>query len=574
MDAADAELRGLIDLVVPRLDDEACDWADVLRRVPGRQQRRPSRRRALVAVASVALLAAVAAPFAGAIGTAVRDLAGTISGWVDGSPGDPAPAAAQEEFAAANEAALLGFPTGTDLRLLASASAAGVDVSLYGFRAGDELCLRVIAAGVEGPGPTSCVDVADVVAADGALVVGNDLRLGDATATYGFALDGVDRVDVVAGQTAAPAVVAANAFLAVSPAEGADGLVREVVAFRGSGATHVPVAPAPMGEGAGGVAPAEQPAAASAARVLAGSGIGWLDRREPRGTPLPPASQRGNRFDGWGTIVFARGIAPSPGAGTVVYVGLADDAAGVRQACFAVASPLGVTGGACGSAAGLFAAGPVHSIVLQAQGSDQRQAIAGVASDAVALLTAFPASGSPVAVPLVDNAFAITLPRTGFPVRLVALGHAGDVVGTTMHRDVLADPGEVSAASAMLLAATVTGPNGHTARLWSGAATGGGRCVRLTIDGVRRHAACRRADVLRLTAVVTGRGSAVDRFVGGFAPATAATLRVRVGGRTASARVSSGVALLVAPGAGRATAEALDARGRVVATQAVEVPAG
>ncbi|MEZ5099653.1 MAG: hypothetical protein R3C15_07615 [Thermoleophilia bacterium] len=570
MDAADAELRGLLDLVVPRLDEEPCDWADVLRRVPGQRPRRTGRpRRAVVALAGAALVAGAAAPFSGAIGQAVRDLAGTVSSWVLGAPGDPAPSPAREEFAAANEAALLAFPTGTDLRLLARSSAAGVEVSLYGFRVGDELCLRVVGTGVEAPRPTGCVPAADVSAADGALVVGSDLVLGGAAVTYGFALDGVDRVDVVGGATT-PAVVAANAFLAAAPVGDP---VREVVAYGGAGASHVPVVPAPSGEGPGGTAPAaEQPAAASAARTLAGSGIGWLDRREPRGGPLPAGPRVSNRLDGWGTIAFGRAIS-LPG-GAAIYVALADDDAGARQACFGVALPLSVLGAACGGADGLFAHGPVSALVVQAQGSDQRQTIGGVASDAVALLTAFPASGRPLTVPLVDNAFALTLPRTAFPVRLVALDEGGDVIGTTQHRDVAADPGEAPLAGAMTLAATATGRNGHVARLWTSSSVAGGRCLRLVVDGERRHSQCLPPGAGGFYALAAGHGRAVDRFVFGAAPASAVSVRVRVAGRASTARVRAGVALVAAPGAGRAVVSALDARGRTVRSHGIQVPPG
>ena len=59
---------------------------------------------------------------------------------------------------------------------------------------------------------------------------------------------------------------------------------------------------------------------------------------------------------------------------------------------------------------------------------DQFWLLSGVASDAVARIELFLADGERWPVPLTDNTFAIQVPRTHYPVNLVAYDAQGHVI--------------------------------------------------------------------------------------------------------------------------------------------------
>src|SRR5207245_1573163 len=110
----------------------------------GVRPRRP-RRRLMLALAAVGFALAVGGPLAATLGG--------FSGWLSGEPGKPAPASAQRAFDEARKRAWSDLPTRPALRELLRARIGGRRYTLYGFRSGNAICLRL-----GGAGPvTSCV---------------------------------------------------------------------------------------------------------------------------------------------------------------------------------------------------------------------------------------------------------------------------------------------------------------------------------------------------------------------------------------------------------------------------------
>ena len=62
-------------------------------------------------------------------------------------------------------------------------------------------------------------------------------------------------------------------------------------------------------------------------------------------------------------------------------------------------------------------------------GGDQFATFAGMASDEVARLEAFTATGNAIPVPLVDNSYLIEIAKARFPVKIVAYDSQGRVIG-------------------------------------------------------------------------------------------------------------------------------------------------
>jgi hypothetical protein len=118
---------------VPLPDRSLADWGDALRRAGVRP--RLSRRRLLIALAALGLLLGVGGALAAALGG--------FSGWLSGEPGRPAPSSAQRAFDQALGAAWVGLPARPQLRLLLAARVGERHYTLYGFRSGDAVCLRL-----------------------------------------------------------------------------------------------------------------------------------------------------------------------------------------------------------------------------------------------------------------------------------------------------------------------------------------------------------------------------------------------------------------------------------------------
>ena len=131
---------------------------------------------ALALAAAIAIaVACVATPLGAAIG---RSFDG-FSNWITGSPGTPASPQAQQAFEEANARSWSAFPPGTQLRQLIQTQLAGSTFTLYGFRSGDTLCLRLVAAGPIAGANESCAPLQALQStAEPALVVASDEPFG------------------------------------------------------------------------------------------------------------------------------------------------------------------------------------------------------------------------------------------------------------------------------------------------------------------------------------------------------------------------------------------------------------
>lgn len=402
------------------------DWEGVL------QAARPRpRRRAVLAAVAFAAAAVVATALAAGLGH-------RFSSWLSGEPGVPAPTGLQHGFDIRNRAAYAGFPAGTKLRLLLSVRSAGTTFSLLGFRNGDAYCLRLVRADLpNGVGRNECLraaelnDVPALVANDVRFTVGRPAQ--DVTGVYGFADDDTRSMVIRRQHGAAVVPVRDNVFLSLQaqPAGTVQHrplpnpvLVVRARSKRGR-TTLVPYVGADgFGIVAGGrpvAGPAYfGPATASAfpgpSKVeapIANARIGWLDRREPRGKPLPPSASRGRH-------VFGRVIQPDPDDPTEVGVSI-----GANVLCQYDFNPLAgpSAGEACGPP---FAQGP---LMLGAWYSTPITHFHGVAADGITHVTAFLASGRVVQAALKDNVFMVAFPQAELPGRIVGYDTHNRVAG-------------------------------------------------------------------------------------------------------------------------------------------------
>jgi hypothetical protein len=243
---------------------------------------------------------------------------------------------------------------------------------------------------------------------------------------------------------------------------------------------RLPLVSAPFGTSSGAGAP---PRAAQGPdrveRQVASSSIGWLERREPRGEPV---SNRPRFLD---TMIFGRIIRPDPNSFLRVLVALLDrPSPGERpMICFGVLRGR-ETGVACPGLAERrpWAFGPT----LQQFGGDQYGLISGIATDDVASIDLYLATGERLAVPFKDNVFVTQAPRVKFPARLVAYAADGAVVGLTTFE---AETGPRAVPGKERVALEAKGRDA-TAVLRVAPSTDGGRCWRLSYSTGSEGGAC------------------------------------------------------------------------------------
>jgi len=511
----DERLRTELDLLVP-LPDDLGEWEDVLRRAVSPRRRR---RRALVLALTVAAVVGLAvSPVGGAIARQVGD----FSAWLTGDPGEPASAEDQRAFEESNARSWAGFPEGTKLRRLISTEAAGGSFELFGFRTGDSLCLRLTVEGLKPGAPaTSCAPLRELRAADSpAVVVLVDYGVGrqnvqpnedgyvppQASASFGVVADGVVAVELETGEGPAPALVANNAFLAVTPNPPLRLRSQSLVAQSADGErTEVPIAESPFGNSFPAANPGEAPGPTEIDRRVDRGTIGWLFRREPRGQSLAEAG-----FDRWGfpftrggDVLFARVVKPDPVGHARVALGLVDvqrDPAWMlprptgEQFCSILSALPDVTLGSCGPVGSLFAHKPVTFSVSGSLGGSQYQVLHGLASDDVARLEVYLATGERLAVPLTDNVFAMEIARTKFPIRLVGYDADGRVVAIWTASDPLTRSGPRPVEGEMRVAKRVVTPTGQVATLRTGPATEGRGCWELRRSGEGEGGGCHQLE--------------------------------------------------------------------------------
>ena len=442
--------EGLVQLD-PLPETLGADWRDVLGRVQvphrgfTRRQARPLRLALAAAVIGVAL-ASVATPLGAAIG---RTFDG-FSSWITGSPGTPASPQEQQAFEQANARSWASFPPGTQLRKLLETDVAGSAFTLFGFRSGDALCLRLVATGPAAGTSSSCAPLQALQSAkEPALVVATDEPFGLsvqppgstgyhpvlASATFGIASDGVKDVVLNGDDGVHHALVAGNAFLFVDEQPKLGVRVRSADAVAADGSTiALPLAAAPFG-GNGSIAPGKTAPAQGPTgidRPVSGGTIAWLEQREPRGEPLAPDLLKRLTENTMSSVDFARAIQPDPAnpARVAFLIGTMTRSfhPGEKQLCVFLLQAESA-GGGCGTLGQLLAQQPFNLGVSLRSGADQYAYFSGAVSDDVAAMKIFLANGTIIPIPIKDNAFAVPVARALFPARVVAYDDQGRIIG-------------------------------------------------------------------------------------------------------------------------------------------------
>jgi hypothetical protein len=393
---------------------------------------------------TVILVAAVAGAVLLAVGATLAATLDGFSSWLTGTPGTPASPAAQAQFQAANARSYAGFPSGTVLHRLIVRRVAGATYTLFGFRSGDQLCLRLVADGISGQPALSCAPrlalehataSVQVAVVDYPFGLPNQLPRSKtfaaalASASFGFVADGVARVELTSDGRRRQAVVAGNAFLAVRLHPAAGSRVRSVAATDGAGHTAlIPFAAAlsgfPLRQAHG-----EIPGPQTVQHELGPGTIGWVVHHVPRGQSLAQAHVPRRMLVGFhmaGGIAFARVLRPDPQSSIRVVVSLIGRHG--HNLCILTLGD-GAAGGGCS-----VRLAPIDATLQLDQGGNQFAVLSGLARDGVATLDLFLADGERWPIPLTDNAFAVEVPRDKFPVSLVAYDSAGQIVGIAPNR--------------------------------------------------------------------------------------------------------------------------------------------
>lgn len=435
----DERLRVELEELVPTSSREA-DWRDVLRR-----QRGPRRVRTRLLLAAAVALAAVIVTAAG-----VAAALGGFDSWLSGEPGEPATPEEAAQFQAANRRSWAAFPEGTKLRALIRTVVGGREVTLFGLRSGNALCLRIEPHLLDEP--ESCAPVSTLAhLVDPVLVFSADTPLIESgrppteqnnafmplQATFGIAADGVRSVELVTDDGSHQAILAGNAFLLVQAHTPLGTRVRQVSVTDAHGRrSEIPFAPALSGREKERRPSRPLPGGPTEVEAkLDHPQIGWLERHEPRGKSLEEAGVTSNFVD---RFVFARVVRPDPLINVRMLVGLGGArgvpfGGGARGVCIGVLQT-GSFGFGCKPPEHVFSRGPLTFGLGLIGGGNQFAQLDGAVADGVAKVAVFLSGGGQEEVPLRDNVFFAFVPRTHFPIRIVAYNSGGRVVATTLFR--------------------------------------------------------------------------------------------------------------------------------------------
>jgi hypothetical protein len=436
-----------LDRLIPLPSGDRANWHDVLTAAGVKPRPRVTRNRLVLAVAVLAAAGAVVA--ATPVGAALGRGFDTFSTWLTGSPGKQSSPTEQRAFDRATRS-WVGFPQGTKLRRLVQTSTGGATFTLYGFRGAGALCLRLVVTGSASARTLACPPLsalrgdrqpALVVAANYAVGTTQQTSNGPFTfgvprfmVTFGVVADGVRRVELNRSDgTTAHSIVNGDTFLVVDSSAS-----RVTHAWATAGSRRVPlsltVSPTPFGfpQTTGPQLTVHGPATVQ--RLVHGGAIRWLARREPRGTAVPPTVHHivGVLPD----VIFHREITPNSSAPERMVVsvrpaGSAYFSGHLRnklQVCAEVVGGRFGGGGGCWPAGRLFSTAPFSFGAAEQQGG-QTVTMAGLASDDVAKLTLYLATGRTVSVPLHDNGYITSAVKADYPLRLVAYDSEGRVIG-------------------------------------------------------------------------------------------------------------------------------------------------
>ena len=484
------------------------DWQDVLRRVERPTRGRPRIARRPLQIAVAAAIAAAVVSVATPLGAAIGRTFDGFSAWITGSPGTPASPQAQQAFEQANARSWAGFPPGTRLRKLIETTAAGSTFTLYGFRSGDALCLRLVATGPAAGANESCAPLQALQSAkEPALVVATDEPYGLphvpagshgyrpdlASATFGIASDGVKQVILHGDDGTHKAIVASNAFLYLDQPKRAGVSIRSAEAVAADGSTTtLPLVAAPFGE-KGTPAPdhfALPQGPTHVDRQVTGGTVSWIEQRQERGQPIEPKLLKQLRQGPLTDVTFAREVQPDQAnpARVVLLIGkLAHDPfhRGQQALCVFLVQSGGGAGGGCSGLQEMFSFEPVSLGTSLASGADQYAYFSGIVSDDVAQLKIFLTNGTIEDVPLKDNVFAAPVARALFPARVVAYDSQSRIIDI----DTISEPTQAAPPPVKNAAWTTTehavAADGTSATISSAPARGGGLCWRIRFsDGM------------------------------------------------------------------------------------------
>jgi hypothetical protein len=393
---------------------------------------------AIAAVVASALLAAAA--YAAGFGN-------TFSSWLTGSPGAPAPAAEQQGFAQRNHVAFASFPAGTQLRLLLRKTVAGTSFDLLGFRNGDAYCLRLIRTKLpQGIGRNECLR-AEELRGHAALVANNVwFSVGkpaqSITGIYGFAVDDVAALRVTRARGEEQVDVQNNVFLSLTSQPSgsvqhhplpnpvltvaailANGQLRNVpYVVDGQGIIKGGRRPTvPSYFGGRGVTGTVGPVRVTA--PIRQPTIGWLNRHEKRGGPLPPQSYL--------AVHFGRVIQPDPDDPVRVGVAIADATGFTRghaitgnALCIVDFQPLMRGPGSSGCSPVPWQSG---ALMLGGWIDSPITHFNGLAADGISRVVLYLAGGRKVEAALRDNVFAVAVPQAELGGKLVGYDARGRV---------------------------------------------------------------------------------------------------------------------------------------------------
>ena len=433
-------------------------WEDVLSRAGAvRPARRPRRSAALALAATTvaALGLALATPLGGAITRTLTD----FSDWLAGTPGNAVGEEEQRAFEESNARSWLAFPGSPKLRRLSRTEVDGVRYDLLGFRSGNSLCVRVVASGAAQGSTLACAPTDElrhddapvrVLLADWPVGRGEKAerigfetyRSARATVTAGIAADGVSAVELDDDGGSHRVEAISNAFLYVANRPDVGQRVKQIRAELDDNRTvEIPFTVPPWGPapGAGG-ATGEPGGPNTVERVVRGGRIGWVERREERGEPFDGALRerfetlRGS-FNLLDQVKFGRVLTPDPGSAKRIAITIGESTHPLPgrpsgpALCRTLFSGGGTVLNSCSAPDEAFANGPftfghgVHGPGVQFA------TFAGIASDDVARLELFTATGNRIEVPLRDNVFLAELALTRLPAKLVGYDDEGRVIG-------------------------------------------------------------------------------------------------------------------------------------------------
>ena len=398
-------------------------------------------------------LVAIAAGLAAALLAAAAYAAGlgdTFSSWLTGSPGTPAPAAEQHGFAQRNQIAFASFPAGTKLRLLLRRTVGGTSFDLLGFRNGDAYCLRLVRTDLpQGIGRNQCLRAeelrghAALVADDVWFSVGKPAQ--SITGVFGFAADGVASVRVTRARDEQRVAVENNVFLSLTSqpsgtvqhhplpntvlavaATLANGRLLNVPYVVGGegiiGSGRRPTVPSYFS--GRGILPAHTHPRVTAPIVH--PTIGWLDRRERLGDPLP--APRGMTFH------FGRVVQPDPDDPIRVGVAVGDATGFTRGHALTGTALCVIDFQPLMRVAGSVACSPVPfqqgALMLGPWLGSPVTHFNGVAADGIARIVLILDGGRRVQAALRDNVFAVAVPQAELGGTLVGYDARGRVAAT------------------------------------------------------------------------------------------------------------------------------------------------